>query len=624
MSPAARYYTAYGLRIRSGIVLPFAAASPVAEPDVDIRIGRAPAALDAPRVRRPNWEAAPGRFLMYVDGVARYFVREGREITVEPAGDDAGARNAVLLGSVFAACLKQRGILTLHASAAVTDAGAVLFAGHSGIGKSTLLATLVERGYPMLADDVTGVVPDGGGAPLALPAFPCVRLWADAVEALGWQGRTGERVRAGVEKYQAPVGRFSGGPLPVRAVVVLARHNQDDVEIETAPAVTAFALLARRLYRKRYNRAFGQEREQFRAVAALARQVPVVRVSRSLGGAAVTRVADRIEDCLREGWPPPSPRPTPPPRPAPSRDVRAAAADSAIAPGKSVVWLASYPRSGNTWLRALLTNYLGGGETPASINALAGGSPFVRREVFDEELGVSSSDLTPEEILRHRALLHELLAADLPRPTFVKVHDAFLRTAEGAFLFPPAAALGAVYVVRNPLDVAVSYARFWNWPLARAVAELNNPAAALARRKRRIYEVLPEPLSTWSGHVATWVDQRDLPVHVVRFEDLLADPAAAFAGVLRSAGIEPDDGRVAWAVGHARFDGLRGQEERSGFHEKPRTARFFFRDGRAGQWRETLSPEQVRTIVDAHAPLMERFGYLSEAEAFLAGQDAAP
>ena len=105
-------------------------------------------------------------------------------------------------------------------------------------------------------------------------------------------------------------------------------------------------------------------------------------------------------------------------------------------------------------------------------------------------------------------------------------------------------------------------------------------------------------------------------MHVVRYEDLLASPEAAFEGILRFAGFDPEAGRVARAVEHARFDRLRGQEERSGFAEKPPTARFFFRAGRAGSWRDALSRAQVQTLAHAHAPLMERFGYLRDAEAF--------
>jgi len=281
------------------------------------------------------------------------------------------------------------------------------------------------------------------------------------------------------------------------------------------------------------------------------------------------------------------------------------------------VWLASYPRSGNTWVRALLTNYLDGGESPASIDALVGGPVMVTRGVFDEELGLSSSDLTPDEVMRHRPRLHELLAAELPPPSFVKVHDACLRVPGGALLFPPAATLGAVYLVRNPLDVAVSNAHFWNWPIARAVADLNRSEAALASPAGRIHEALPQPLSTWSGHARSWLDQRELAVYAVRYEDLLADPEAAFGAVLRFAGLDVDPERVARAVEHSRLDRLRAQEERSGFHEKPPTARFFFRVGRAGAWRESLSQQQVHAVVNAHAPLMERFGYLREAEAFL-------
>ena len=93
----------------------------------------------------------------------------------------------------------------------------------------------------------------------------------------------------------------------------------------------------------------------------------------------------------------------------------------------SIVWLASYPKSGNTWLRAVLTNYLRDGDASASINELIGGW-MLGRGLFDETVGLPSSDLTPGEVLRLRPLFYELVAPELPHPWFVKVHDACLRT----------------------------------------------------------------------------------------------------------------------------------------------------------------------------------------------------
>ena len=159
-------YTAYGLHVRSPIALPFAPRSgrPAGAPDVAVRFGPTPVALPAPaRVRKKvgvRWEAAPGAFLMNVDGTARYLVSDGRDVLVEPRGGSDSEIAGLLTGPVLAALLQQRGVMTFHASAVETRAGAVLFAGHSGSGKSSLLAALVERGCAMLADDVAGVVLD--------------------------------------------------------------------------------------------------------------------------------------------------------------------------------------------------------------------------------------------------------------------------------------------------------------------------------------------------------------------------------------------------------------------------------------------------------------------------------
>ena len=287
----------------------------------------------------------------------------------------------------------------------------------------------------------------------------------------------------------------------------------------------------------------------------------------------------------------------------------------------SIVWLASYPKSGNTWLRALLSNYLRSEGEPAPINALVGGWAANDRTAFDECIGLDSSDMTLEEILRHRPLFHEWLARDAEAdgPAFVKIHDACVRTAGGAALFPKATTAGVVYLVRNPLDVAVSYAHHRQKSIDDTVRKMNDPTAAEGGASRGIHTRLPEPLLTWSGHVASWLDQGELPVHVARYEDLLADPVAAFGAVVRFAGLDWDDACLARATGHSTFSRLRAQEEEGGFQEKQPTAPSFFRAGVAGSWRSALTPRQVRALVDAHGPVMERLGYLREAEAFLAG-----
>jgi len=701
-------YTAYGLHVRSPFPLPFFAplsGLPHREPDVAVRIGAAPASLPAPADRHGLWESAPGAFLLDAPGVARYLVTDGRDVLVDPHGGRGREAGVFLTGPVFAALLQQRGVATLHAGAIETGAGAVLFAGRPGSGKSSLIAALVERGYAMLADDVTGVVSDEGGCPTALPAFPCLRLWANVLDELAWPERTLERVRPELEKYLAPVARFHPAPVAVRAVFRLTLENGDGGEIETLPAAGAFGWLLKSAYRGKFLHGLGQSPIHFRTVAGLARRVPVVRVAwpLRLPPFRIGALADRIEEHLREVGSAASSardRRTPPAsrahsalrtlpalrkgsasradafsrgnQPAAGEASRPAAVGASRGgppPAASLFWLASYPKSGNTWLRAVLTNYLRDGRQrgshgergshlePASINALIGLPVAADRETFDELVALDSSDLTPDEVLRHRVLFHVLLAReaaalpagerepaprsaeDPPRestPGFVKIHDAYLRTGDGTALFPKAATAGVVYLVRNPLDVAVSYAHHQQKSIDDTVRRMNDPAAAETEVAGGIASRLPEPLLTWSGHVSSWLDQEELSMHVARYEDLLADPMAAFGAIVRFTGLDRGNAsragepgpsstsaRLARAIEHAAFPVLRAQEEASGFSEKQPTAPSFFRAGVAGSWRDVLDSRQVRALVDAHGPVMARLGYLREAEAFLAG-DAGP
>ena len=128
-----------------------------------------------------------------------------------------------LLGSVLGFLLHQRQIFPLHASAIRTEHGAVLFTGHSGAGKSTTLGAMVQRGYAMLADDVSGIVLDDKDRPHVLPAFPSSRLWAESAAKLNLSTKEVSRVRAALDKYVFPVEHFCQETLPLLGVYVLTQ-----------------------------------------------------------------------------------------------------------------------------------------------------------------------------------------------------------------------------------------------------------------------------------------------------------------------------------------------------------------------------------------------------------------
>jgi hypothetical protein len=279
-----------------------------------------------------------------------------------------------------------------------------------------------------------------------------------------------------------------------------------------------------------------------------------------------------------------------------------------------ILWLASYPKSGNTWFRIVLTNFLRNSDQPADINDLERTPIAAGRALFDENLGVSAADLTHCEIEQLRPLLYEHLATRSTKPLFLKVHDAFTYNDNGEPLFPRRATRGVLYFIRNPLDVAVSFAHHLGDDLSTTLQHLNNPDYGLALEGKRLHDQLPQRLLRWRDHVCSWLDQSDLPVHVMRYEDMMLDSVATFRAALRFVGLPDDDTRLEKALAFSTFDQLQQQEQTKGFRERTIYTKAFFRKGKIGDWRNVLLPEQVACVVDAHRDVMRRFGYLTETD----------
>lgn len=286
------------------------------------------------------------------------------------------------------------------------------------------------------------------------------------------------------------------------------------------------------------------------------------------------------------------------------------------------IWLASYPKSGNTWMRIMIGCLALPEGAPVDINALEGqGGITSARRVFDGFFLTDSTLLTHDEIDRLRPRLYEALASDLTESEdtgslpvrFVKAHDAYTNNSDGVPLLAGArGAAGAIVIVRDPRDIVASLASHLDYTLDAAIGFMDNPAAAFCGGLNQAQPQMRQKLLRWHEHAASWLDQRDIPIHLVRYEELKRAPVEVFVRAMRFAGVEVSAEGAASVVERTSFASLQNQEQARGFAERPRglAGPNFFRRGEAGAWARELSGNQIAEVERAHGAMMVRLGYL--------------
>jgi len=263
-----------------------------------------------------------------------------------------------------------------------------------------------------------------------------------------------------------------------------------------------------------------------------------------------------------------------------------------------IVWLASYPKSGNTWLRAFLHNYIARPESPQSINDLTAFTAVESAAAFFRKPGET---LTTEQTQHLRPSVHESLTRLHDDLVFIKTHHANIAV-HNIPLCTPAQTAGAITILRDPRDVALSYAAFTGKPVDEIITFMANPRAANRATEKQVFELL----SSWSNHVQSWTTAPK--TLTLRYEDLLANPEASFGRIIHYLGGEPEPERLARAIEFSSFKTLSEQERAHGYNAgSDKTP--FFRAGRTGQWREQLTLAQRLRIEADHATVMLRFNY---------------
>lgn len=275
----------------------------------------------------------------------------------------------------------------------------------------------------------------------------------------------------------------------------------------------------------------------------------------------------------------------------------------------NLIWVASYPKSGNTWVRLVLHALTTGKPLdelhPSTVPAIA------RRDLLDRLIGFPTCHLSAQAQQEIRPTCHRRLDHDLRKRAYFKVHDGYGKTPAGEWLFPPEVTAAAIYIIRNPLDVAVSWAHYTGCNLDDSIAQLGNDTLALGMSKIA-GPTVREPLGTWSAHVTSW-ENAPVPLHVLRYEDMLADPVKTFGGLCEFLGLSVTPDFLAEVIDSCRFERLKAIEDREGFRDSSQHAPFF-RQGNMGEGGATLSSDQIARIVSDHGTVMRRFGYESALE----------
>jgi len=265
-----------------------------------------------------------------------------------------------------------------------------------------------------------------------------------------------------------------------------------------------------------------------------------------------------------------------------------------------IVWIASYPKSGNTWVRMFLSAYLGDGTVDINKPRFCIGDlqHYFYHTVSPKPL--TELTMTEQVFLRPASLMH-LTTAIIQKPVFVKTHHANV-TADGIPLIQPEYTQRGVYVVRDPRDVAVSYSHHFGVSIPKAIKALGSDTNVVG-------DPLYHVVASWSTHVKSWATEDKFSVGVMRYEDIAKDPVKRFGRMLGFLEIDRLDDHLERSVNACRFSALKKQERKKGFEENPSKSDFF-RVGRPGGWKDVLTDKQEKKIKRDHGEMMERFGYV--------------
>ena len=262
---------------------------------------------------------------------------------------------------------------------------------------------------------------------------------------------------------------------------------------------------------------------------------------------------------------------------------------------KNLIWIASYPKSGNTWIRSIIYAALVGN---VSLNKVADVVPAFNASLITQSSNEGVDALDAEVLCWDQA---QQTASKHSSPKFqmFKTHNA--AAIFNGVEFPNKKFTSkAVYVVRDPRDIAVSYARHYD-------IDVNEAIQRMVDERNYTFDVgRAEFLSSWGNHILSW-QEKEFPVLVLRYEDLLSAPYLQIPRLLAFLNIKTNL-PVASLVELTSFKNLKRLEGQGGFAESVRQKSFFWR-GKNGVGKSFIGANH-KELESAFGEIMKAFRYM--------------
>lgn len=290
-------YKAFGITFKSEFEIPELLETNE-NPEIFIELGSVPDKLQEPKKAGVKYQATRDQFLLDVDNIAKYYVTDGNKIIIDLKKNTADKEvRLFLLGSAFGALFIQRGLLPIHGSAIKFDDKAVVFSGQSGVGKSSVAANFVKKGFQFLADDISLI----NDELLLQPSFPNLKIWDDILKKINLENESLNKIRPEIKKFDLRSNSsFYNQTLPVKAIFILSTKNSSGFDFEEVKGIAKFNAIKNNTYRYKFIDGLEKQLEHFKILNKLLPEIKVYRVSRPQAPVMLNEFTDFILNIVHQ------------------------------------------------------------------------------------------------------------------------------------------------------------------------------------------------------------------------------------------------------------------------------------------------------------------------------------